>query len=347
MSHPPVRFESEPLEEVFDDVVPTQRRPQGVGRGRTLIPPPRRVGEDEGRVDMRAILSEPPRPSWEPLESRPLFSGVEIQQEDDWQGDRTPPPLASDLGSMAPVAASDTLPPAAPRLPAPRAGWMAAGAIGAMAALAGFVLFSPKDAFTPRATQPFAAPVAAQAPPVIAVEDLPIVGVVEPRTGEESFEDDATMEWVTVLSDVVVRSDDPRSSDRRERAGSQNAAGERASTEVTEDRSEEGEASVDVTERPLEEPVLPRERPFDRAAASAALDASAAAAMSCRRPETPPGAARVSVTFAPSGRVTTATLAGAFAGTVEGGCIARTFREARVEPFDGGLVTVHKTVAVR
>jgi hypothetical protein len=223
---------------------------------------------------------------------------------------------------------------------------MAAGAIGAMAALAGFVLFSPRDAFTSRATQPFAAPVAAQAPPVIAVEDLPIVGVVEPRTGEESFEDDATMEWVTVLNDVVVRSD-PRSSDRRERAGSQNAAGERASREVPEDRSEEGEVSVDVTERPLEEPVLPRERPFDRAAASAALDASAAAAMSCRRPETPPGAARVSVTFAPSGRVTTAIVAGAFAGTVEGGCIARTFREARVEPFDGGLVTVHKTVAVR
>ncbi|PKN50169.1 MAG: hypothetical protein CVU63_00085 [Deltaproteobacteria bacterium HGW-Deltaproteobacteria-20] len=337
MFQPLPRNEPEPLEDVFDDVVPTQRRPQAVGRGRTLIPPPRRTGEDEGRVDIRAILSEPPRLSLEPLDSRPSFSGVEIQHEEDWQGDRTPPPLASDLGSIAPMAVSDTLPPGAPRAPAPRASWMAAGAIGAMAALAGFVLFSQLDGPASQATQAFAVPAAAQAPPVVAVEDLPIVGVVEPQTGEE---EDTTIEWVTVLNEVVVWSDrESTSPDRPERE--RGDASEELVLPSSEPPSREEQSELVVASEPS------RAGPFDRFAASAALEASAAAAMSCRRPETPPGAARVSVTFAPSGRVTTATVMGAFAGTPEGGCIARTFRAARVEPFEGGLVTVHKTVAVR
>lgn len=294
---------------------------------------------------MRAILSEPPRPSLEPLESRPLFSGVEIQQEDDWRGDRTPPPLASDLGSIAPMAVSDTLPPAAPRAPAPRAGWMAAGALGAMAALAGFVLFSQMDGPASQATQAFAVPVAAQSPPVVAVEDLPIVGVVEPRTGEEvseGFEEDATIEWVTVLNEVVVWSDrESTSADRPERErGDTSEELVSASSETPSPEDQLGSELVAASESS-------RAGPFDRSAASAALEVSAAAAMSCRQPETPPGAARVSVTFAPSGKVNTATVTGAFAGTPEGGCIARTFRAARVEPFEGGLVTVHKTVAVR
>jgi hypothetical protein len=339
MFQPLARTEPESLEDVFDDVVPTQRRPQGVGRGRTLIPPPRRTGEDEGRIDMRAILSEPPRPSWEPLESRPLFSGVEIQQEDDWQGDRTPPPLASDLGSIAPMAVPETLPPAAPRAPASRAGWMAAGAVAAMAALAGFVLFSQMDRPASHSTQAFAVPIAAQ-PPVVAVEDLPIVGVVGEEVSE-GFEEDATIEWVTVLNEVVVWSD--RESTRPDRP-------EREQGDASEELVPASSEAPSPEDQPGNELVASepsRAGPFDRSAASAALEVSAAVAMSCRRPETPPGAARVSVTFAPSGRVTTATVAGAFAGTPEGGCIARTFRAARVEPFEGGLVTVHKTVAVR
>lgn len=307
-----------------------------------MIPPPRRTGEDEGRVDMRAILSEPPRPSLDPLESRPLFSGVEIQQEDDWQGDRTPPPLASDLGSIAPMAVSDTLPPGAPRVPASRAGWVAAGAVGAIASLAGFVLFSQIDRSASQSTQAFAVPVAAQ-PPVVAVEDLPVVGVVEPRAEEEvaeGFEEDATIEWVTVLNEVVVWSDRESTSPDRPERERRDTSEDLVSSEAPSPEDQQGSELVVVSEPS-------RAGPFDRSAASAALEASAAAAMSCRRPETPPGAARVSVTFAPSGRVTTATVAGAFAGTPEGGCIARTFRAARVEPFDGGLVTVHKTVPVR
>jgi hypothetical protein len=56
----------------------------------------------------------------------------------------------------------------------------------------------------------------------------------------------------------------------------------------------------------------------------------------------------VTITFSPSGRVTSATIGGPpFAGTPTGGCIAATLRRARVPPFTGDMVTVKKTVEIR
>jgi hypothetical protein len=88
---------------------------------------------------------------------------------------------------------------------------------------------------------------------------------------------------------------------------------------------------------------------IDRQAAAAALGGAAAMAAACRTDGsegTVP--VTVAVTFAPSGRVTTANIVGgAFAGTSTGSCIAQAFRSARVPPFGGGPVTVQKTVLVR
>ncbi len=88
---------------------------------------------------------------------------------------------------------------------------------------------------------------------------------------------------------------------------------------------------------------------FDRGAARAALAAAAAAASGCKTsPDDPVGGARVSVTFAPSGRVITARVESAqFQGTRTGGCIAATFRTAAVPPFAGDPVMVSKDVIVR
>ncbi len=84
--------------------------------------------------------------------------------------------------------------------------------------------------------------------------------------------------------------------------------------------------------------------PFEASSASAALGAAAAAAQSCRAPGTGRFPARVSVTFAPSGRVTTATVDGPqVSGTPTGSCVATKFRSIRVNPFSGPAVTVHKT----
>ncbi len=83
---------------------------------------------------------------------------------------------------------------------------------------------------------------------------------------------------------------------------------------------------------------------FDKGAASAALSSAASAATSCKRADGPTGTGRVLVTFAPSGRVTTANVTGGgFGGTSVGGCVASVFRSARVPPFEGSPVTVSKS----
>jgi hypothetical protein len=87
---------------------------------------------------------------------------------------------------------------------------------------------------------------------------------------------------------------------------------------------------------------------FDAEAATEALDDAANRAGACRQVDDPSGVAVVTVTFAPSGRVTTATIAGLpFVNTPTGSCIARQMRTAKVPKFTGGFVTVKRTVTVR
>jgi hypothetical protein len=81
-----------------------------------------------------------------------------------------------------------------------------------------------------------------------------------------------------------------------------------------------------------------------------AMAGAATRAAVCRADASPPGTARVIVTFLPTGEVKRATVRGApFAGTVEGQCIADKFRSLRVPPFgaDGAEnVTVRKVVTL-
>jgi hypothetical protein len=94
----------------------------------------------------------------------------------------------------------------------------------------------------------------------------------------------------------------------------------------------------------LPDPVPETMTPFDRRAALVALDAAGQRAQACKPVDTV-GATRVAVTFAPTGKVTTAVVEGPpFAGTRVGGCIAAMLREAAISPFSGGAVTVHKAL---
>lgn len=87
--------------------------------------------------------------------------------------------------------------------------------------------------------------------------------------------------------------------------------------------------------------------PFDRDAANSALSSAAAQASACRQDGDPTGVAKVVVTFAPSGRVTSATINGPpFAGTPTGSCIAKTMRGMNLPPFQGDLMTISKTVVI-
>jgi hypothetical protein len=99
--------------------------------------------------------------------------------------------------------------------------------------------------------------------------------------------------------------------------------------------------------KPADVPAASADRKFSRSAAVSALNAAAGAASGCKKPDGPTGRGRVSVTFAPSGRVTTAVVNGPpFAGTSVGGCVAAAFRRATVPPFDGSPVTVHKSFSI-
>jgi predicted Zn finger-like uncharacterized protein len=87
--------------------------------------------------------------------------------------------------------------------------------------------------------------------------------------------------------------------------------------------------------------------PFDRASANSALSSIAAAAASCKKADGPTGSGRISVTFAPSGRVTTTNIEGGpFAGSAVGSCVAGKFRSAKVPAFAGDAVTVKKTFTI-
>lgn len=116
----------------------------------------------------------------------------------------------------------------------------------------------------------------------------------------------------------------------------------------------------DSSKRPAEEPAEPAEppaaepsrpavtAPFDKTAAVSVLNALAGQASACRQGSDPSGIATVVLTFAPSGRVTSATVNGPpFAGTSTGGCVARTLRRAQVPAFNGDHVTVSKSVLVQ
>jgi hypothetical protein len=82
---------------------------------------------------------------------------------------------------------------------------------------------------------------------------------------------------------------------------------------------------------------------FDAAIAEAAIDSAFGRAKSCRTPGAPKGIATVTLTYAPSGRVTTALVSGVFAGTSVGSCIAAALRSARIQPYTGTLVTVKRS----
>jgi hypothetical protein len=87
---------------------------------------------------------------------------------------------------------------------------------------------------------------------------------------------------------------------------------------------------------------------FNRDAARAALATAAGGVAGCRQADDPTGVAKVSIVFAPSGRVTSARVTGApFQGTRIGACIASTFRTVSVPPFGGDPVSVSKDVVIR
>src|SRR5690606_29608926 len=99
-----------------------------------------------------------------------------------------------------------------------------------------------------------------------------------------------------------------------------------------------------VTSKSTKEAEPKATQPFNRNAAVAALSNAANQARSCKKPGGPTGTGKVTLTFANSGRVTSAVVSDPpFAGTSVGGCVASVFRKAKVPPFTGNPVRVSKS----
>jgi hypothetical protein len=86
---------------------------------------------------------------------------------------------------------------------------------------------------------------------------------------------------------------------------------------------------------------------FDAAATKAPLAQAATEAQACKQSGGPMGKVTVVVTFAPDGKVASATITDApFAGTAAATCISSTFKRASIAPFSGLPGTVSKTFSI-
>src|SRR6478752_3162853 len=117
---------------------------------------------------------------------------------------------------------------------------------------------------------------------------------------------------------------------------------------VAEPAAEKADVSASPVEAHNSPSPAPPETEFDRDAARNALATAATQASACRKVGDPSGTANLTITFAPSGRVTSAQIQGPpFSGTATGGCIASTMRRASVPAFSGDYVTVSKTIVIQ
>lgn len=235
--------------------------------------------------------------------------------------------------------ATRSVPPAASDK---KASGLAVPLLLALAAAAAFLIWKRSSAPAPQAearpepaaerapVEPAAAPAPALAPEPVAAAPAPAVDPAE----ELNFE-------TAPNKPAAVAAAKPASAP----AESTKPAGETPAPAAPAAPKEEAKPEPAIEPKP---PAEAPSGPFDRAAASAALTTSAAQASSCRKDGDPSGVASVVITFAPSGRVTSANISGPpFAGTPTGGCIASTLRKAKIPAFEGERVTVSKTVVIQ
>ncbi len=273
---------------------------------------------------------------------------------------RPPAPRAAE-GSLSPAAvdapATDSsrerrhvVPPATKSVPppasAPRRSGLAAPLLLVVAAAAGFLIWK-------RTSAPVATPTEAEKPaPLAQAPEPPLPPAAQPPSEPVAATSAAAADDVS-FDEAPSKPPAAQPPQSGAAAGEPKTTREPAASEPSAPRTPEASSSPAPKEDPKPAAVAPETPtepagPFDRAAAASALSAGATQASACRKEGDPSGVANVVITFAPSGRVTTATIGGPpFAGTPTGGCIAAALRQARIPPFEGERVTVSKTIVVQ
>lgn len=297
----------------------------------------------------------------------------------------TPPALlAAQNGSLSPAARDRPTPEAADARPrrevvAPGTTGAAASSAGAsgeapkrsalswpillaLAAAAGFLIWKQRAAAPPPLAEHTEAATAAPqaAAPVVPTETSSVATPTQPVASvaaEPAVPDDMTFEAAPnapapVQTAAPTRAkpvDAPTETAAKPAAAPVPAKAAAASAEPAAPTQPAAPATAKEPSKPAAPsgPSTPA-GPFDREAAAAALGAGAAQASSCKQPGDPSGVASVVITFAPSGRVTSANINGPpFAGTATGGCIAAALRKVHVPAFEGDRITVSKTIVIQ
>lgn len=236
-----------------------------------------------------------------------------------------------------------------PELPEQR-GWFTPARIVVLLAIAAGAYFLFSRQMQKMAPVPAPAPSAAE--PQLAAE-APPTSESEPSVVATAPEPSAVPEAAPEAPPAPNAADAAATPPPRGGGDTQKASAVATGTDVPPPAREESPKTEPKAEpkpepKPEPMPANPDAPPFDREAALAALNTVVAQASNCRQEGDPSGTARVVVTFAPSGRVTSATLNGPpFAGTRTGGCIASTMRRAKIPAFSGSHVTVAKSVVIR
>ena len=170
-------------------------------------------------------------------------------------------------------------------------------------------------------------------------------------TDDNAAEDDKDKETATA-EDTANSKDDNDGKDAKDakdaKDGNKVATTKTGTTATTtKDTKKTTVATDDKKEDDKDKEKTDEKGPFSVNAARSALAGAAGAASGCKKKGGPTGRGRVTVTFAPSGRATQATVGPPFAGTAVGSCAAAAFRGASVPPFDGGAQTVAKSFFIK
>lgn len=304
---------------------------------------------DEGHA---ATLPTPPKAPSKPRPPQPTPSPAE--------GSLSPasldPPASAERPDSARTRknvvapATSSVPPAGER----KRSSLAIPIVLGLAAAAGVLIYKRSEVPPPVAEVQSALPTPGveRAAPVAAVEPTPAADATATTTSVVAADsnDDVTFETMPPAAPkgaVVPRAEPAATPPSEPKTAPPSNTQPKTKTAPNPTPVAEPEPAIAKTEP---KPTTPSEPvgDFDPSAAAAALTSGAAQASTCRKDGDPSGVANVVITFAPSGRVTSANISGPpFAGTPTGGCIAAALRKARVPPFDGDRVTVSKTIVIQ
>jgi predicted Zn finger-like uncharacterized protein len=190
------------------------------------------------------------------------------------------------------------------------------------------------------------------------------LGLLLGRSGQEETKDGSADSTASASSASVAKKEETKEEEKKaEEAKPETSASAAPSASVSAKKvatgpvgpsskkeSSPGASETTTSKEPKKEEAAPAAgtAPFSVSAAQVALTQAATNAAGCKKPDGPTGSGKVQVTFATSGRVTSANVAGPpFAGTPVGGCVAGMFRRAKVPPYAGNPVTVSKSFAIK